>query len=392
MHLRETVDGRVMRAAATLVEEGFAVSVVDIEPESTRPIEESIDGVHLKRIVKPQWRTPTRMPWRLLRSAEKLISTTLTIIQMPADIYHAHNVNALPACYIAAMIHRKPLIFDAHELPLYELDHTRWRPLGKLALRLLTAITSHCSGVIAVSPPIAQEMCNRYRLANVTLIRNTPIYRAVQKSERLRQHLGRGPEVRIALYQGNIQSDRQLDGLIRAAAYLEQDIIIVLMGEGFSETTSQLEALAVKEGVTDRIKILPPVPYTELLDWTASADIGLIVYSPDHSLNVRMCLPNKLFEYLMAGLPVLASPLDAVSDLIRGYDVGQIVPSLSPAAVGAAINAMMADAAARERMRHNALSAAQSDLCWEKERQQLITLYNRIMGMDDAAARGGNEQ
>ena len=218
------------------------------------------------------------------------------------------------------------------------------------------------------------------------------MYQAVQKSERLRQHLGLGPEVRIALYQGNIQADRQLDRLVQAAAYLERDIVIVLMGEGFSETTSQLEALAVKEGVTDRIKILPPVPYTELLDWTASADIGLIVYSPDHSLNVRMCLPNKLFEYLMAGLPVLASPLDAVSDLIRGYDVGQIVPSLSPAAVGAAINAMMADAAARERMRHNALSAAQSDLCWEKERQQLITLYNRIMGMDDAAARGGNEQ
>ncbi|HEX6483932.1 MAG TPA: hypothetical protein VF043_34215, partial [Ktedonobacteraceae bacterium] len=74
------------------------------------------------------------------------------------------------------------------------------------------------------------------------------------------------------------------------------------------------------------------------------------------------------------------------------YDVGQIVSSLPPADVGAAINALMADAAARERMRHNALSAAQRDLCWEMERQQLITLYHRIAGRGDAADRGGNVQ
>ncbi len=116
-----------------------------------------------------------------------------------------------------------------------------------------------------------------------------------------------------------------------------------------------------------------------MLDWTASADIGLIVYRPEHSQNVQMCLPNKLFEYLMAGLPILASRLDAVSDIIATYDVGQIVPALTEEAIGTAINAMLADHVALARMRCNALEAARETLCWEKESQQLLCLYQRVL-------------
>ncbi len=380
MHVREVarVDVRVLREARALVEEGYAVTIVDVERDRTVPLEEDFDGIHVKHIMKPHWHTPVRMPWRLLRSAEKFIYSTLTMIRISADIYHAHDVKALPACYITAMVHRKPLIFDAHELPLNELDRSGWHRLRTLLTRLLTRIIARCSGVITVSPPIAQEICKRYQTSNVTLVRNILAYQAVPKSDRLRQHLGLGSEVRIALYQGNIQADRRLDRLVHAAAFLERDIVIVLMGKKYGETASELEALAAREGVADRIKILPPVPYAELLEWTASADAGLIIYSPDHSLNVQMCLPNKLFEYLMAGLPVLATPLDAVAEILANYDVGRIVPSLVPADVAAAINAMLEDRVALERMHHNALHAVQQDLCWEQERQQLIHLYTEI--------------
>ncbi|MFL5626078.1 MAG: glycosyltransferase, partial [Ktedonobacteraceae bacterium] len=145
------------------------------------------------------------------------------------------------------------------------------------------------------------------------------------------------------------------------------------------ETQVQLEALITSEAVADRVKILPPVPYADLLNWTASADIGLIIYSPDYSLNVRMCLPNKLFEYLMAGLPILASRLEAVSEVIRTYDVGQIVSSLTPEDIGAAINAMCADPEALAHMRCNALEVSQSELCWEKVKSHLIHLYQDIL-------------
>lgn len=380
MHVRGSLrtDSRVMREARELAREGFVVSVIDVERDSSCPAEEYYSGLHVRHLAKPHWFTPTPMPWRLFRSAEKFILSTLAMIRMPTDIYHAHDVNALHACYFAAMFRRKPFVFDAHELPLHELDQLRWHWPRALLSRLLAVILSHCSGIITVSSPIAQEIRTRYRAPEISLVRNVPVFQPVSKSNRLRQRLGLEPDILIALYQGNLQPDRGLDRLIRAAAYLERQIVIVLLGKAIGDTLIQLEALIASEGVADRVKILPPVPYEELLEWTASADMGLIIYSPDQSLNVQMCLPNKLFEYLMAGLPVLATPLVAVAEILNTYDVGQIVHSLMPADIAAAINAMLADCAVLERMHRNALYAAQHDLCWDRERHRLIDLYQGI--------------
>jgi glycosyltransferase involved in cell wall biosynthesis len=215
----------------------------------------------------------------------------------------------------------------------------------------------------------------------VTLVRNVPVYREVAKSDRLRQYLGLEADVRIALYQGYLQPDRGLDRLVRAAAFLEPKTVIVMMGKPYGTTKTQLEALIAAEKVTDRVKIIPAVPYTELLEWTASADIGLIILPLDFSQAVRNMLPNKLFEYLMVGLPVLASSGAAIADVIETYDVGQVVSSLEPADVGAAINRLLADTIARTRMQQNALEAARREFYWEKERIKLIQLYRDILEM-----------
>jgi glycosyltransferase involved in cell wall biosynthesis len=378
-------DARVMRAATTLVEAGFAVTIVDVESERTRPVEEEIRGIRMKHLIRPGWCVSTRFkPWFLVKVAQMVIYSTLQLLHSPADIYHAHEERALLASYIVARLRGKPLIFDAHELPLSEASVRRWRRLHALSTRILAWIVPRCAGVITVSPPIAQEIRRRYRAPEVTLVRNVPTYRSVVRTDRLRHHLGLSPDVRLALYQGGLQPNRGLDRLIRAAPFLAPDIVIVLMGKAAKATQAQLEALIASEGFADRVKILPPVPYEELLDWTASADIGLNVLPPDYSLSIRWCLPNKLFEYLMAGLPVLSSPLDAVVDVIKTYDVGAIVSSLAPADIGAAINTMLADHSALTRMRRNALDAAQQEFCWEKERGQLIHLYHEILGARNA--------
>lgn len=372
-------DVRATRATSALVDAGFTVTVVDVT-DGPALIPE-MEHCCMKHIVLPNWRS-LRSPWFFVKALGVFMTSVCYLFQSGADIYHASEVTALPACYLVAKLRRKPLVYEAYELPLHDLPLSEMGLLRRcfhaLLTLLLTIMIPRCDAVIAVSLPIMQEMDKRYRPMRIALIRNVPVYKRVAKSDRLRQHLGLPPAARIALYQGNLQPDRGLDTFVRAAKFLEQDIVIVMMGQGIGTTQARLEALIASEGVTERVKIIPPVPYEDLLDWTASADLGLVLTPLDYTLNMCLSLPNKFFEYLMAGLPVLASPLIAVQELIQRYDVGAIVSSLEPASIGMTINAMLADQIALARMRRNALDAA-CDLCWEKESLRLIALYDDIV-------------
>jgi glycosyltransferase involved in cell wall biosynthesis len=370
---------RTMLSVTALKEAGFVVSVVDIEDERSQT-NENIDGVSFKHVKTSSKFLNTRFRrWALIKALLLFVRSTLLLLRTPADIYHVHDCTALPACYIAARLRRKPLIFHAHELPISELDVPKRRWLRLLLTPLLAHMLSRCTAGIAASPYYEQVLRERYGLSKVALLLNVSPYQHVEKSDRLRQCLGLDPSVRVALYQGNIQPDRRLDILIRSAAFLEENNVVVMMGSGIEPTISEIKALIASEGLADRVKILPPVPYEELLDWTASADIGLTLIPPDGTLNMRTCLPNKLFEYLMAGLPVLTSPMEAVAPLVTSYDVGQVAPSLEAEDLGAAINAILKDAASLSRMHRNALNATYSEFNWENESLKLIQLYQDIL-------------
>jgi glycosyltransferase involved in cell wall biosynthesis len=369
-------DVRVMREAVSLVEAGLRVTLVDIE--SDRPSrEEMAQGVLIKHARVPSWRVLGRFkPWALTKISQ-MFSSMFTVIRTSADVYHAHDMTALPACYLAAVLRHKPLVFDAHELPVTDPSITR-RPLLRWVTTLLMRwMIPRCNSVITVSPPIAPEIQRRFGGPAVTLVRNLPSYQAVARTDRLRHYLHLPPETRIALYQGGFQLNRALDSLVSAAPFLAPHTIIALLGWGPDQ--ARLEALIQETGVGDRVKIVPRVPYEELLEWTASADIGLTLFLASWSVSIAMCLPNKLFEYMMAGLPVLTTPLEAIVEIVERYGVGRVAPSLEPAVIGAAINDLLDDHVALERMRANALRASQQDLHWAVESQRLITLYQQLL-------------
>ncbi len=373
-------DVRVMREASALRDAGYRVTIVDIERDPSRPRAEEIQGISFKHILSPSYYRSARFkPWFLVKMASILARGVWTVTTTPADIYHAHDDTALPSCYLAAQLRRKKLVFDAHELPLAQPNLKRWRWLVGIVRGALRLMTPRCVAVITVSGPIADEIQRQFGGPRPVLVRNIPAYRPPDEaSDIIRRRLNLPEGARVALYQGAFQGNRSLDVLVRAARYLDDGHIIVLMGSG--PALASLEALAREEGVTERVRILPPAPYEELLQWTASADLGLIAYRGAYSLNVRYCLPNKLFEYLMAGVPVAATELDAVADILRRYDVGVVIPSTVPEVVGKAISATLADTPGRMRMRRNALAASQGDLRWEVEQERLVALYDAAAG------------
>jgi glycosyltransferase involved in cell wall biosynthesis len=373
---------RVTRAALAMKAAGCAVTVVDIEHDASKPAREVIEGVEFRHIHMAKglarYYQPVNFIGWIVFKAWRILLSILKVSATPADVYHAHDVTALPACYVAARARRKPLLYDAHELPLVDPHQTRHRLVWRISVFLLRRMAARCTAIITVSPPLVQEFNRRYGGPLPAVVRNIPPYQPAPMSDRLRRALDVPEDGGVALYQGLLQEDRGLDGLIFAARYMAPRHRLALMGRDL--TQGALATLVEREGVGDRVKILPPVPYEELLAWTASADLGLIIYRPSHSPNVRYCLPNKIFEYLMAGVPILASPLDAVSDLLHYYGVGRIVPSLEPAVVGSAINQLLDDNAARWRMRDNALRASHQDLCWERESARLVAVYSGLIG------------
>ena len=370
-------DERVMREASALAEAGYAVTVVDVEHESGRPREESLRGVRLRHARLPAgWKrfySPGRgagwMAFKLLR----MLYAVWLVVATPAEVSHAHDLTALPACYLAALLRRKRLVFDAHELPLTQPHLVQRRATHAVSSALLRLFLRRCDATITVSPPLAGVMRDLYGGPRAAIIRNVPLYQEAVHSERLRERLGLPVGTRIALYQGGIQANRTLDILVRAARHLDPNIVIVMMGDG--PLTGALAEMIRDEGVGERVKMIPAVPYQELLSWTASADLGLLVVKPDFSLSVKYSLPNKLFEYLMAGLPVLTSEMVAIEETVLSSGAGDVMRSLEPSAVAAKVNSMLGDKARWAAMHANALRAARESLCWEVEKGRLVALY-----------------
>jgi len=378
MHLQGTArtDARVLREARALRDAGYVVSIVDTDPDTARPRVETFDGITLRHVPKIRWRIlPGKLgtaisAWRLLYGRVR------ALLALGVDVYHAHDANTLFAASLAGLVRRKPVILDAHELPYVE-PYFQVRPIQRLFYTtMLRVMLPHCAAAITVSPPIVDEIQRRYGGPRAVVVRNVPPYQPPLASNRLRERLGLPATTRIALYQGNLQGDRALDVLVRAARYLPDNIAVVLIGNGPSQAA--LAALIAHEGVGERVRLVPAVSYSELLAWTASADLGLILLSPDFSLNIRYCLPNKLFEYLMAGLPVLTSSLEAVAEVLTRYDAGQVCPSLAPEEIARSITTMLADGVSMARWHANALAAAR-ELNWEVEQTTLLNLYENLL-------------
>ena len=205
-------DARVLREAKALEQAGYDVVIIDIEEKHTRPDEENFNGIRFRHFFMATWYIPTHFKfWFLVKVVRVFISATFMLLRTPAEIYHAHEDNALFACYVAACLHRKPLIFDSHELPFVSPRVTRWRLLHACATRLLKAMLPRCAAVISPSPPLVHELQRRYGGREAVIIRNIPPYQPPIGSDRLRQHLTLEPQTRIALYQGGLQDDRGLD-------------------------------------------------------------------------------------------------------------------------------------------------------------------------------------
>lgn len=373
VHLCEDdrVDRRILDGARMLSEEGWPTLVIAAPPLIDLRDEESYPDVPIFRMPSQAVR-PGAVPMGVLPH-ERMIDTqfrwsrrvTAAALAFPAEVYIANDLPQLAAGIIAARTYNATLIYDAHEFfPAQPFVKARSAQLETIERELI----GHAHGIVTVNDSIADLMTMHYTCMRPHIVLNCPTRRhqatAMEDDGRMRRFLGIAPHQRILLYQGNLTAFRNLEEMVEGMTLVQSpDVVLALMGRA-SEFSAGLERRAAELGVLGRtVFFIPEKSASELLAWTAGADAGIIPY-PHTDLNTLMCTPNKLYEFLASGLPILASHGTELRRFVGDQGVGRNAHLQTPRDFAVAIDAFMAGPLDTWRARSRELSQRYT---WETE-------------------------
>ena len=384
-------DARVLKQAQTLQSAGYLVTVFALHtPGVTRSKETLMDGTRVVRVARrPLWRwrrvkaqqSPSASaagnPMTVLRVVARLwthIGLIARIAGHRATVIHAHDVNTLPSAWLAARLSGAKLVYDAHELSTSREGYGRYRTWVALIERTLMPRTD---GNITTTETRAKFFARAYAIARPQVLQNRPRFSNSPPTQRIRNELGLLQPWPIIVYQGGLQQGRGLERLLRVAARVP-DAYFVLIGGG--KLCVPLMTLCNELGLAERVHFIPVVPLADLPSYTASADIGVQPIE-NTCLNHFTTDSNKLFEYVIAGLPVIATDFPEIRRIVRAHDIGLLVPAGDDVQLQTALTRLLGDPALRRRYAGNTLIAARY-LNWEQQEAELVGLYHRLAGKD----------
>ncbi len=402
-------DARVKKEAISLTEAGFNVTII-AQSEEGCPSEETWKNISVLRPPKDSTRRNalrekvigasvlennslrSRIIRLLRRNRFRRFLTDLkravpweyklyrAALSTGADIFHANDLDTLFICERAARNLGAKLVYDSHELWLESsryfiatsaLDRFRYR----ITERKLIPKTD---AVIAVTPSRGEVMKKMYpSISNLVIIENsTDPIKILPGSSYLRNRLAIPAGVPIILYQGVICPERGLDKLLEAVSILRnENIAIVIIGHDAWQGT--LHRMQSEMNLKETIFLLPPVPSEALPEVTVSADAGLILFE-NTCLNHYYSLPNKLYEYMMAGLPVIASDFPEMARIINKHDCGILVDSSSPQAIAKGLRKLISSPEEMRQMGTRGRKASLKQYTSPLEEKQLVDLYKEL--------------
>ncbi|HET7646596.1 MAG TPA: glycosyltransferase, partial [Candidatus Limnocylindria bacterium] len=366
-----THDSRVEKEARTLTAAGYRVTVV-AEAASGLPLAEQRDGYAVVRVSRPIPRLP------LLRFFAYRRRLVAALRRTRPHVLHAHDSNALEPVAAVARDLRVPFVYDGHELWLQQTRRGRpllyWWAFLAWYRFVERRYLRRAAAWITVSPSIARHLEREYGLAHVESVPNYPDLGVEARRRELRSLPGgnRIPDgAPIVLYLGALLPGRGLEQLISAMADVPE-AHLVFLGEGGLRLA--LEERAATLGISDRVHILDPVPPADVVAYAASATVGVAPGQPV-SLSYTYSLPNKLFESMAAGLPVVASDFPEVRRVLEREQAGVIVDARRPEAIADALRELLADPVGAARMGANGRQAVRERYNWSVSADALVKVY-----------------
>ena len=361
-------DQRVDRSCRALTEAGYRVTLVGRQLDDTTPLERPYRTRRLRLLFR-------RKVWFY---AELNIRLFFWMMTHKADLIYANDTDTLAACYLAARLRRKPLLFDAHELfpEVPELvDRPRVRRVWqRLEDRLLPRIGKRVRGTaVTVTQSIADHYSQRYGM-EMGVVRNVP--------DRPEPHEDKSvvkpASPKMLLYQGAVNAGRCVDRLIDAMVFLP-DCQLVVAGDG--DLRQELEGRAAAVAWHERIVFKGRMTPGQLHELTPQASLGLVLVE-NLGLNYYYSLPNRVGDFVQAGVPVLASDFPELRRVVDAYRVGRIVDvdELDSASLAEVVRQTLQQ---WEEMpvaeRSNRFAHAAEDLSWDNDKKVLLQRVGTII-------------
>ncbi|MFL5751108.1 MAG: glycosyltransferase family 4 protein [Chloroflexota bacterium] len=402
-------DSRTLRLASTLAARGHDVTILarsgeGLSSDETRrsvrirrvsaSAADALPLPHLlarrlRRAGRPH-RLARRLPLVLTRLARALRvalsaraqSRAARAIATPADVIHAMAFLSLPVAHgVAARAGAPPVVYDARDIYANAANASRLPGIARRGLAWSERRWARrAARVVTVNDAYADVLAQRLGPPRPLVVMNGPSRDALPDvgQRRFHERLGLSPGMRVVLYHGGFSPERGIEQLIDALALLDETAVLVLLGYGVMR--DELERRASDPVVDGRLHVLAAVPPEDLLDWVASADVAAMPIQPT-TLNHGLTTPNKLFEAMAGGVPVVASDLPGMASIVLETGCGVLCDPTDPAMIAASIRRVLeASAAERSAWRAGGRGAVAGRYSWESQVEGLLREYGRLTG------------
>ena len=297
------------------------------------------------------------------------------LLFVPCDILVANDLDTLLPNLLVSRLRRKALVYDSHEYFCQVWEVVQRPKVQAVWHRVERYCFPKLTHVITVSESIAEAYRKEYG-KQVEVVRNLPLRSPEAETPVSRADLGLPEDRKIIILQGNaIHKDRGGELLVEAMPFLSETVFLLVVGAG--DALPGMRERVAELGMEDRVRFARRVAPEQLPLYTRCADIG-VSFDRNVCLNHAYSLPNKLFEYIQAGIPLIVSDLPERRRIVETYQVGVVLEDLRPEAVAQAISRLVSDTAFYALCRQHCREAAQQ-LHWEKEEETLRRVYLPIV-------------
>ncbi|RZS99298.1 glycosyltransferase [Aquimarina brevivitae] len=372
-----TFISRIHRTALALQESNkYDVTTLSITP---RDNVKRRDYIYKMSYVDIKSRVFKSSIFSILRICEGLTKLFFKALKQKADLYIAIGIEDLIIVYLISKLTAAKFIYSANEL---EGDRKRVankklnRSLNNFIISLERKMLIGAESVIAADIERAKLMQRWYKLDTVEVVRNVPIPENISSSDLIRKKLDLPQNQKILLYQGMLSPGRGLEVTIKACSEIEsEDFCLVLLGFISNTYKEKLLDLASQYNF-NRLYILPAVPWRELLYWTKSADVSIVLIE-NVSISYYLAAPNKLYESIMVGVPYIASDFPEINHVHTISKSGVLVDPENITGISKAIHKLINDQLFYEECVENSLKA-KNIFSWDVEKEKLLRIINNI--------------